>query len=325
MTVSVQPHGGNTTTPSTATKATITTNAATAIASTTSSSISTPKRQLDGSTTTLPLPSTASGSALKWRLRRRRRVLFLTALLLLFTTLLLPLMALHRYRPIYVWRRALHWYLRMLHVRPLLARALSAALIFLVADLTAQKCTSHPLCLHRLLRYSSYGGLIVGPFLYGWYSAMNAYAPRDDAPAALAKCLFEQITLEPFCIVLYIVYDGLLCRRGWRGIVRRTRIAFFPLWFKNAVFWMPANFFNYYIATPDLRVIFSNLCSLFWNAYFSSKINQASTTTKKVSTNPSANGIGDTTPSKNLQSAVGGAVERRGTPAKYSVVSNVEV
>ncbi len=152
---------------------------------------------------------------------------------------------------------------------------------------------------------------------------MNAYAPRDDAPAALAKCLFEQITLEPFCIVLYIVYDGLLCRRGWRVIVRRTRIAFFPLWFKNAVFWMPANFFNYYIATPDLRVIFSNLCSLFWNAYFSSKINQTSTTTvKRLSTNHTGGSSGGS----GGGGALSGAVERRNsTPAKYSVVPNVEV
>lgn len=189
---------------------------------------------------------------------------------------------------LHAWRRCLHWYLRRLHVQPLGTRALTAGAIFFLADLAAQRLSSvisgtssgrlgggGGISVGRLMRYTSYGGLIMGPFLYYWYALMNAYAPRDDMAAALAKCCFEQLTLEPFCIVMYILYDGIVCRRGWRPVVRRCRTAFFPLWFKNAVFWLPANFCNYYIATPDLRVVFSNLCSLFWNAYFSSKVNIA--------------------------------------------------
>ena len=42
---------------------------------------------------------------------------------------------------------------------------------------------------------------------------------------------------------------------------------------KNAMFWIPANFCNYYLATQELRVVFSNLCSFFWNVYFSSRVN----------------------------------------------------
>jgi len=179
---------------------------------------------------------------------------------------------------LHVWRRFIHWYFRQLHLNPLLTRTFSAGFIFLFADLLAQKFSSPvgtAISLGRLFRYSTYGGFIIAPFLYYWYGAMNYYAPRDDIFAALAKCIFEQLTLEPSCIILYIIYDGLLCKRDWNSIMRRTRTCFFPLWVKNAIFWMPANFTNYYIATPDLRVVFSNLCSLFWNAYFSSKINNS--------------------------------------------------
>lgn len=177
-----------------------------------------------------------------------------------------------------IWRRFFHWYLRVLHVRPLCVRSISAGIIFFFADVLAQRLAPvrgqrSALCAARLARYSAYGALVMAPFLYAWYTVMGVLVPRDDLPAALAKCVFEQFTLEPFCIVMYIVYDAVVCSRGWRAASRKIASAFFPLWVKNAVFWMPANFCNYYIATPDLRVVFANLCSLFWNAYFSSKIN----------------------------------------------------
>lgn len=103
---------------------------------------------------------------------------------------------------------------------------------------------------------------------------MNEYGPDDDFKGALIKCLFEQITLEPICISLYMLYDGVLCRQSWSSIRDTLERQFFPLWAKNAIFWLPANFANYYIGTPDLRVVFANLCSLFWNIYFSAKVNR---------------------------------------------------
>lgn len=126
----------------------------------------------------------------------------------------------------------------------------------------------------------------MGPFLYLWYALMNEYGPEDDLKGSLLKCLFEQITLEPICISMYIIYDGLICRRGPRAVRNSLDAQFFPLWFKNAVFWLPANFANYYIGTPELRVIFANLCSLFWNIYFSSKVNKIAVPSFVTDKNP---------------------------------------
>lgn len=178
-------------------------------------------------------------------------------------------------------RRLLRLYQRQLHLHPLLSRALTAALIFFIADTLAQllKRPRAPFSLPRLFRYSLYGLIIMGPFLYLWYALMNEYGPDDDLRGSLQKCIFEQVTLEPICISVYIIYDGFLCRRGWLETKRALDRQFFPLFFKNAVFWLPANFANYYIGTPDLRVVFANLCSLFWNIYFSTKVNRMPATT----------------------------------------------
>ena len=179
-------------------------------------------------------------------------------------------------------RRTLRLYQRQLHLHPLSSRAITAAVIFFIADLAAQflnRPKQRPLLasfsIPRLFRYTSYGFIFMGPFLYIWYTAMNEYGPPDDLRGSLIKCLFDQLTLEPLCISLYILFDGILCQRGMKEIKKSLSSKFLSLWFKNAVFWMPANFANYYIGTPDLRVVFANLCSLFWNIYFSSKVNRA--------------------------------------------------
>lgn len=172
-------------------------------------------------------------------------------------------------------RRLLRLYQRQLHLNPLLSRAITAGIIFFIADVLAQLLkTRSSFSLTRLLKYSFYGFSVMGPFLYLWYATMNEYGPDDDFKGALIKCLFEQITLEPICISLYMLYDGILCRQSWNSIRTTLERQFLPLWAKNAIFWLPANFANYYIGTPDLRVVFANLCSLFWNIYFSAKVNR---------------------------------------------------
>lgn len=175
-------------------------------------------------------------------------------------------------------RRLLLIYIHILHVRPLVSRAISAGFIFLSADIIAQRLASSaaPFDFVRLIRYSSYGLVVMGPFLYLWYSAMHLYGPNDTLVGAAQKALFEQITLEPLCIGGYMIWDGAARRRPMAEVRGRLRTQFCGLLLKNAVFWVPANFSNYAAGTPDLRVLYANLCSLFWNVYFSTFVNSLS-------------------------------------------------
>ena len=72
---------------------------------------------------------------------------------------------------------------------------------------------------------------------------------------------------------MYFIYDGLVKGNNRNKIWKRIKMEFGGLLIKNAMFWIPANFCNYYLATQELRVVFSNLCSFFWNVYFSSRVN----------------------------------------------------
>lgn len=178
-------------------------------------------------------------------------------------------------------RRTLHDYQRLLHVYPLLSRAITAGIIFLFADTIAQllnrprqKPFSTTFSPARALRYSAYGLFLMGPFLYVWYDAMHRFGPPDDLHGALLKAVVESLVLEPICLIMYMVYDVVMLRRSLWYLKQNLRRRLFPIWFSNTLYWFPANFANYYVGTPDMRVIFSNTCSLFWNIYFSDKVSR---------------------------------------------------
>lgn len=170
-------------------------------------------------------------------------------------------------------KRSLYAYLQMLKLHPFSARAATAAIIFFLADFAAQKLYSEKFSLARLLRYSLYGLCVMGPFLYLWYTIMHVYGPPDTLLGSIQKAIFEQITLEPLCISFYFIYDNIVLRRGMRELRRKFSVEFWFLLRKNAIFWIPANFSNYYLGTQDFRVLFANMCSFFWNVYFSSAVN----------------------------------------------------
>lgn len=175
-------------------------------------------------------------------------------------------------------RRLLHDYQRLLHIYPLASRAISAGIIFFFADLiaqflnrTKQRPFSSTYSFGRNMRYSFYGLLLMGPLLYVWYGLMHCYGPPDTIRGSIQKALIENFTLEPGCIIIYVVYDAIVYQRPFSYVKRTIRTRLFPVWVNQCMFWFPANFSNYYIGTPDMRVIFSNLCSLLWNIYFSAK------------------------------------------------------
>mmetsp|Transcript_2088 Transcript_2088/g.6237 ORF Transcript_2088/g.6237 Transcript_2088/m.6237 type:complete len:289 (-) Transcript_2088:2026-2892(-) len=179
------------------------------------------------------------------------------------------------------FRRGMRWYQSTLRVHPLTSRAITAGVIFFLADFCAQRLKGEPFKTERLMRYSSFGFFFIGPFLYFWYSLTLRYGPGDSVIGSIEKATFEQVTMEPVCILGYIIYDGVLSRKSPEAIYARCRAEFPGLWCKNAIFWVPCNFANYYMGTPDLRVVFANTCSFFWNVYFSTIVNRVAPKLRK--------------------------------------------
>ena len=164
-------------------------------------------------------------------------------------------------------RLGIKWYTRTLIKFPLSARAITAGLLFTCADISAQLLASDTYTLMRTVRFGMYGFGFMGPFLHVWYMFMHEHAPGDTFWGSLVKALFEQVTLEPMCISCFLIYDSILNRKTLPEIKARFKASFWILWQRNACFWIPGNFMNYYLASPDFRVMFANCCSFWWNVY----------------------------------------------------------
>lgn len=206
------------------------------------------------------------------------------------------------------WRtsteRNMQAYLYLLDKNPLVTRALTAGLLFFLADLIAQHLNadnkysgtststgaSSTDCVDsqdefegerspswvwtRSLRYAGYGLVIVGPFLHWWYELTYRYAPNNSFRWALAKAVFESVTLQPLGIALYMVYDSVVRRRSFTQLRQAAKSKFLLFWSANVIYWGPANFANYYISTQQMRVAFSNSCYILWHIYFSDHLNR---------------------------------------------------
>lgn len=125
----------------------------------------------------------------------------------------------------------------------------------------------------RSLRYAAYGLVIVGPFLHWWYELTYRYAPGNSLRWALAKAVFESLTVQPLGIALHMVYDSVVRRRSYTHLRQVVKSKFLLFWSANVIYWTPANFANYYIGSQQMRVAFSNSCYVIWHMYFSEHLN----------------------------------------------------
>lgn len=208
--------------------------------------------------------------------------------------------------------RNMQAYRYLLDTNPLITRALTTGLLFFLADLIAQYLNadknsgdnsvssvsssngsitdrtqlgtvdsqdefegerSPSWIWTRSLRYAAYGLVIVGPFLHWWYELTYRYAPSNSFRWALAKAVFESLTLQPLGIVLHMVYDFVVRRRSYTQLRQTLKSKFLLFWSANIIYWTPANFANYYIGSQQMRVAFSNLCHVLWHVYFSEHLN----------------------------------------------------
>ncbi|KAA8496796.1 PXMP2/4 family protein 2 [Porphyridium purpureum] len=126
----------------------------------------------------------------------------------------------------------------------------------------------------RLIKFTLYGLLVNGPWLFLWYNLIAKYGPGDGLLNSLQKCVLEQLVLEPACISNYALWFHVTNRKPMRECLAWYRSEFLGLYRKNAIFWMPANFLNYFLGTGDFRVVFASVCSFFWTVFMNLLFNR---------------------------------------------------
>jgi len=132
--------------------------------------------------------------------------------------------------------------------------------------------------LGRTFTLAAVGLLYSGPINHLWFAALEKLVrTQHQARAVMLKLAFDQVLFVPVAISGYMVARGLLERKSTQQIHTQLRekvpVAATAAW----QFWPFANMIAFSMVPVMYRVLYGNVCAIFWNAKLSMISTQAST------------------------------------------------
>ena len=188
-------------------------------------------------------------------------------------------------------KRGYHWYLHQCTYNPIPTKSITAACIATTGDFMSQKLEAHlaekPFVLDqiRLKTFFLCGLVYVGPFIHRYYDLLASFARWLNTKYMATNkqqiigqlCLDQTLGVAIFFPLYFYVYECLESLVKWTTpsfsrahskcleqikdvVLMQYRL--YPL----------ANIINFGYVPEQLRVLFSNTVSVFWNIYLCSVI-----------------------------------------------------
>ncbi|GMI10792.1 hypothetical protein TrRE_jg3083 [Triparma retinervis] len=179
-------------------------------------------------------------------------------------------------------------YQGLLSRAPLVTKSVSAGLITLLGDVIAQWLESriegyYGWNVVRMAAFTVAGGFFVGPFVHYWYEVLWAVGRRLPAntPSKLTTLLQvfldQTIGVALFFPAYFYVYEAcealFAFRRPMPSVATsKIRADLGSILVNQYKVWPFINFVSFSMVPEQLRVLFSNLASVFWNIYLCSQV-----------------------------------------------------
>lgn len=182
-------------------------------------------------------------------------------------------------------------YVNWLDHSPLIARSVTAAVVGCVGDLLAQWLEARTGGLKFVVNWTRFnaffvsGLLYVGPFLqywYGWLWSIGRWMERKVTKSKLWQTLaqvFVDQTLGvwvffPIYFYAYEFYEAIVSLRApaWASATKKLNAELMNVFVTQYKVWPIANMISFGLIPENFRALFSNLFSVFWNAYLCSRV-----------------------------------------------------
>ena len=190
-------------------------------------------------------------------------------------------------------------YMSWLERKPLSANAISAGVIALLGDIIAQLIEArvgtftsiggNKLNVLRMASFAASGMVFVGPYLHIFYGYLwtlgshlqKRYNTSRKQQVLLQVLLDQTIGIILFYPVYYYVYDyceAILGLQALGPVLQRATTKMMSggnllsVFLANWIVWIPAQLCTFAFVPESLRVIVSNIVSVFWNCYLCSKV-----------------------------------------------------
>lgn len=163
-------------------------------------------------------------------------------------------------------------YANALKSRPLLTKACTSLVGFVLGDLIAQHF-SHPgfVDVLRAVRLGAYGFLIDGPVGSLWYDVLEQYVwPNEPSStkAVLAKTALDQVV---YATIMTGVYFAVIrTMEGQPDLIWATlQSKFIPTLAANYAIWPLAHLINFRFVPSEYRILYNNVVCVAWLSYLS--------------------------------------------------------
>lgn len=170
-------------------------------------------------------------------------------------------------------------YLLNLEKNPIQTKAITAAVISVLSDITAQilsGVTIDQLNITSIRNQFLIGLLSRGPIVHYWYIVLDyifkklGYTTEQQDKSttiALVKTLLDQTIFSIPFNALYFYQLGLLEGRSFDYIQHKLSSEFWTLMIANWKVWPLVNIINFKFVPNNLRVLFGNFIGFLWTIY----------------------------------------------------------
>ncbi|XP_059647873.1 uncharacterized protein LOC132294140 [Cornus florida] len=162
------------------------------------------------------------------------------------------------------------WYLGMVKSRPILTKSITSALIYTIADLSAQTIalpSSEPYDLVRTSRMAGYGMLILGPSLHFWFNFVSKVLPKRDVMSTIKKIVMGQTLYGPVMTVVFFSVNAALQGENGAEITARLKRDLLPTMINGVMYWPMCDFVTFKFIPVHLQTLMSNSFAFLWTVY----------------------------------------------------------
>ncbi|KAF2359844.1 Mpv17/PMP22 [Trinorchestia longiramus] len=119
-----------------------------------------------------------------------------------------------------------------------------------------------PIDTGALARFGVMGTCVLPHTLYQAYKRLDAWYPGNSGPMALRKLAIDAFIITPFNLTLF--YIGMSAMERKEDLLAEWKAKLIPTFITASCFWVPANFLNFKVLPPHMRVVFVGGCQIIW-------------------------------------------------------------
>jgi protein Mpv17 len=162
-------------------------------------------------------------------------------------------------------------YNRLLNKDPLLTKALTSGVGFLLGDILAQTFIEKKdaLDLGRMLRFSLFGLLIHGPTGHLFYGKLDKLIPSTDILPVLSKVGIDQVVWNPIFGSIFLSFMTLSEGHGVEDAAQNVKDKLVTTVLGSWSIWPVAHFVNFKFIDPKYRILYINGVQIFYNMFLS--------------------------------------------------------